>query len=1427
MFFNGAPRYKSRYFGGDGFDSGVSFAAARTIEVSAGRTVEDISVYLYEESASNNVSFSGTVTRSGGTPLSNIAVQLLEPYTNTPIATTTTAANGSYSLTSERNRSVLVRFAPAAGSGYAGEYYDDRPGSLQSTPLSSSTNLTGIDAELAAGGSIGGTVTDAATGRPAANVTLQIVVNNNVANVADIVTTNGSGVYTSHGLHPGSYTVRAERSGGYLPSTVGTAATVASGAAATANLSLTRGATLSGRVVVSGTAEVIEGAMVALLRNMSFTPIGPLTVGGDGRFSFVGLDAGDYSLSVVPAVGQRALKIGYSANSYSLTAGESRDLGDVGLAQTIEIGGRVTDGVSGAPIAGVAVCIQQPAIGIFRTYTTFVTKLDCNTQFGWTRLASVITDADGYYSYRPDLVTGNLRVWVPTTSLAYAPQFYGGATLSSDAPLVLVSDGATRDDINFALQPGGMFAGTVTGTGGAAATVYGGVLTPDDLPVAPLTFSGNSYTSLPAHIPPGQYKLRFGSTDTQVRVEYDGGARTLNAAPAISLTNGQTITVDEEPGPSDRYTVQVSDTAGQPLSTINTFAYPAPYVSYPQTSLIDGVLTIVKQTLAQLKIGLTSTNVAPLFYERSSTINDGNWIVPNAASTALAPMTIAAPGTVRGTITSADGTPMISAGVQAFSPSGAMAWAAQTDISGHYELPLPPGSYRLRAETGFGSPYMPIFSGSAKTWQATSQVVVTSGTTTSIDMVLPRVGRAAQISIGGSAQPTGGTIQVYDQLGVVVDSRSVYDSTVQTAPLLGAYRIGYTSPALGFEQFVGGGQRLSDARPVTVTLDLPAAYTIDIPATGRLSVTNAPADQIGTIIVYDPAGSELHRTSASDATANAIRLVPGSYKIELRGGTGSLRSTFIGGPSLASAEVITIAADATVARSFSFAPAGTIAGCITDGLGGVVGAGIDLILAGGDAAIATSNGDPLRSTDTAGCFSIGEVAPGTYRLKLTSTDEHVSGYYGGATIASATPVVVGSGQTQTIAATLARGATISGHIGAIDDERSVDSEIQVYDADGALVRSVGIDADMAYGDALYAPFSVRGLAPGSYRLRAVPMVYGLGGVYRPTFYGGATLANATPIVVSGATDVRGVTIDLVPGGNINGMISTADGGFVKGMALIYDASGALVNSRDLLGNSFRSAAMPAGVYRVCFDGPQLGRSCYGGQDLARATPVTVTLERDTPIFPLLTPSYSVAGTVRGTGGAALADVTVNLLGADGAVFVSARTGADGNYARTAPTGDYRLQFVAGGASGGYIGGFYATGGVASTGGAVRVGTQDAARDVTLTLGARFSGTYGGAAGASVAAGGIAGVVVSVYDASGAVVTGAVSGADGSYLTAPAVVPGSYRLGFIPPAGSGLLPSFYPAASTLAGAQPIAAEAGISAGRNIAARYGLFLARVGS
>ncbi len=166
-------------------------------------------------------SISGTVTNSMGDPLQGVCVTAFDSDGNPESNTGRTGSNGNYSIVSLEPGDYRLRFGicvPLRADNVAMEFYDDKDSLEDAAPVTviGSVDTSGIDAELAPGGSISGTITDT-NGFRLIGICVH-AYNSNGTQVGFAFL--GDGEYQVDGLGTGEYRLRFSDCADFNPFTV-------------------------------------------------------------------------------------------------------------------------------------------------------------------------------------------------------------------------------------------------------------------------------------------------------------------------------------------------------------------------------------------------------------------------------------------------------------------------------------------------------------------------------------------------------------------------------------------------------------------------------------------------------------------------------------------------------------------------------------------------------------------------------------------------------------------------------------------------------------------------------------------------------------------------------------------------------------------------------------------------------------------------------------------------------------------------------------------------------------------------------------------------------------------------------------------------------------------------------------------------------
>lgn len=437
-------------------------AASRMVEVVAPEITAGVDIALAE-----GATLSGTVTGPGGTPLNGIAVFVRGDEHNYQRYATTDAA-GLYSFTAMPSDSYQVFFRP---SDYIPEAYNDQLDFEQAERivLTAPETVNGIDAELAPGAKVSGTVTEAGTGLPIEGVFVEVLDMEGVR--VESAFTKADGSYeTPTTLPSGSYLVRFNADGRFASCTFITAyyggalqqadaepITVSAPTPVTGiDASLTRGSLLYGRITDAATGAPLSSGRVEIYNEQGkYVATGYVTSIG-GWYTDVGLPSGSYRLRFSDGDG------GYIDEYYddALTFEEATpvvvsapdDLTglDAALAKGALISGRVIAGDSGEPFTD-----------------GYVKVFDADGRdVGYGSI-----EEDGSYVVRDGLPSGSYLVAAfpygsggalaaalaqggAPSAAGYSPSYYGRAVTPSEATPVELSAPALTSGIDIVMLRG-------------------------------------------------------------------------------------------------------------------------------------------------------------------------------------------------------------------------------------------------------------------------------------------------------------------------------------------------------------------------------------------------------------------------------------------------------------------------------------------------------------------------------------------------------------------------------------------------------------------------------------------------------------------------------------------------------------------------------------------------------------------------------------------------------------------------------------------------------------------------------------------------------------------------------------------------------------------------------------------------------------
>ncbi len=408
-------------------------------------------------------SISGKVTGQGK-GLSAICVAALSVRSGMHY-TTVSSKSGAYRIVKlPAARYIVLFFAGAKQCPNTGNWLEqwypsakvEFPTTRDAVKVQAGKDTAGIDAQLKAGGQIGGTVRSA-SGKPQAGICVIAadVVKPGLNKFAESVS-GTSGGYVLHGLAPGTYKEIFSLGCGNHGNFAIQWWKHSTDRKHSKNLMLKGQRHLSGidaslrpGAVVTGTVRA-GNAKRNLLANVCVFAVSDAALnepeavtGTHGRYKLIGLSTGTYTIGYQPSCGRRS-DTGFLSARRHLRVTEGRTMRGVNVAliPTSGLSGTVTD-IHGQPLGGV--CVTMDGSGDRAT-----TKADGSYSIKGIRPGSYSVRFAGGCGNKPSIV----------------PQFYNGTPDADAATKVTFKPGKVTSGIDATMQPGGIITGLITDSAG-------------------------------------------------------------------------------------------------------------------------------------------------------------------------------------------------------------------------------------------------------------------------------------------------------------------------------------------------------------------------------------------------------------------------------------------------------------------------------------------------------------------------------------------------------------------------------------------------------------------------------------------------------------------------------------------------------------------------------------------------------------------------------------------------------------------------------------------------------------------------------------------------------------------------------------------------------------------------------------------------
>lgn len=507
------------------YDRAVDFNRSTPLLLGAGQVRSGIDAVL-----ATGIRVAGTVTSSSGVPLRDIDVYV-NPDGQGPGGYGRTDGTGHYVTSALPPGRYRVQFRDNSLSPeWAGTYWDQEPtygtADLLDLAASDAPQRDGIDAQLARGASITGTVTSA-QGDPIGSICIDAVVNtSNGPDGVGQVTTAADGTYILTGLPAMAVRLRAHDCnlvGPYRTLWWPAAATydaatpidLATGEHRTGiDFALPAAAMIGGTVTDAVTGQPLAGICVQAVTAGAFGALAH--TGGDGTYRMIIKDGGDYSVQFVDCSEQPSHAGQTRAQPISLTPGEAVGGIDAALAPgtTATVSGSIRNGDGAAVTSACAVVYLANQFAVFGQVAadgTFTVSGVPSGTFAIGFIGFIGIDCErGQPSavvHDPlDPATTYTAQWWHGVDLSLAGSTEGGPDpIAQGATLVAIPDGGrlTGFDQCFGCAPPTTTTTTTTTTVASPTTTTTTASTPS--PQLAITITGHSRG-------PGTITLRFTVT---------------------------------------------------------------------------------------------------------------------------------------------------------------------------------------------------------------------------------------------------------------------------------------------------------------------------------------------------------------------------------------------------------------------------------------------------------------------------------------------------------------------------------------------------------------------------------------------------------------------------------------------------------------------------------------------------------------------------------------------------------------------------------------------------------------------------------------------------------------------------------------------------------------------------------------------------
>ncbi|WP_461050906.1 beta strand repeat-containing protein [Terrabacter koreensis] len=919
-------------------------------------------------------------------------------------------------------------------------------------------------------------------------------------------TTGSTGSWSMTDLPPGDYDLQFDASdtaylsqwwsGAASRDTAGILSASAGSTLPGLNASLTRGATVSGRVTDGAGSPLADVLVTPREKAAGAVTSSAVATAADGTFTVRGLSAGTYTLAFSAAgrvswsYGMKAATdaptyfavaegVAVTGRSMALPAGSTstRSLLAAAADTTVTVSGHVYAGSTATPLEGALVVAVAADSDVFSS-----------------GLLNTTTDAAGAWTIAglpADVYTVHV---LPPSASPYTEQWWNGAQTRSRAAYAVLPGGTSRTAMDATLDLAGAISGRVTtsdGSAGIADVVVQAAPVGTDTWSSTTTDVDGNYTL--GGLAPAAYVLQFDGQFLGFQTPWwsstsPSGVATRDAATPITVGAGATVSGrDITMAQAGSITGTVVDQSNAPVADARVDIWSAdPAVTDTAFAVTDigGNFDSMGLPAGHYIVRVTppaGSGLATQYYDTAFSPTTATPFEVLDGVTGRADFTLVPGGTLSGKVLRPDGTPVPGTGNLMVAPASDPTFKDFHPIAndGTFTVSeLGPGGYVVSAVAdGTVVTYYGSAGSTTDVGAATAVSLAAGGTVPNLSI---RLAAGATISgrvTEGGAAASAGQLSVIDvstgaQLGSA-DLGGGASYTVSGLPA-GTYAVLATG-STGATRWFGDTTTWADSTLVTLSggatrtgidIALPAAGAGSTPTStvsGRIVLPPGAAttDYNNLSVSLEDAAGQSYTTFSinADGTFDILDVPDGTLKVHLADLTSEL---VLQAPLTVTAPTTSLEVRTDVG--------GSVVGSLVNEAGKPLpNVDVTAFYSPGVTSSTLSGAD--------GTFRIGGLLAGQVRLHLGPASPYAGTWVGGSQAPSSGTVydVVLGTPTNAGQLTVPLGGTVAGTVTAPANAQGTEVTIEALDASGNIVGATTVVGTHAY--------ELAGLLPGTVRVR--------------------------------------------------------------------------------------------------------------------------------------------------------------------------------------------------------------------------------------------------------------------------------------------------------------------------------------------------------